>query len=451
MNTRKNSKTGEAEALDAGHLHDDALDAGDAGLNANVATLGVFDEVGGINQPQGRVLGPAEGVDAADPEELDAAASFAATGAVDQQAASGEAEEAATAAAPAVARNEQPAKPKKAVGPRRQAVLNYVNCMLNMGRVAGFSVSSDGNGFMLQQNNNVEHALRIRVEPGRLNAAATVGRPMTVTVHVRGYRDEHGPQLAIHYLKDERPSILDLPMERVWAAGFGGIGAASALRKLASDGFTPFDADGKIKTEFAAYIASGDESGYELTKEARDFVNASRVMSEIAEISGGSAGVRGSAGLNFIKVAGFVDAFVRVPPTKHRKEYGMILLRQHADRDACIPVRLTGAQAMKTLANLKIGMPIMVMGNMRRKVIPDDDNNIVSAHTYIETTRISAAQFGVDIILPLPAWLAELPKREAAERERRQAEHQRRLEASAKRRAEQGDEDGDAGEGVDAL
>jgi hypothetical protein len=431
MSTKKNSKTGEAEALDAGLLHDDAIDAGgDTGLNANATT----------------------DVDAADQAELDAAASFAATVDSDQQAARGAVEEAAVA--PPAARGEQPAKPKKPVGPRRQAVLNYVNCMLNMGRVAGFSVSSDGNGFMLQQNNNIEHALRIRVESGRLNVAATVGRPMTVTVHVRGYRDEHGPQMAIHYLKDERPSILDLPMERVWAAGFGGIGAASALRKLASEGFTPFDADGKIKPEFAAYIASGDELGYELTKEARDFVNASRVMSEIAEISGGSAGVRGSAGLNFIKVAGFVDAFVRVPPTKHRKEYGMILLRQHADRDACIPVRLTGAQAMKTLASLKIGMPIMVMGNMRRKVIPDDNNNIVSAHTYIETTRISAAQFGVDIILPLPAWLAELPKREAAERERRQAEHQRRVEAAAKRRAEMANEDGDdgdAGEGVEAL
>ncbi len=436
MSTRKNGKTGETEDLDAGRLHDDALDAGsDLGSDTDLNATAVDD------------------VDAADPAELDVAASFAATVVSDQQAdckTENDAPVALPADTPSL-QGEQSAKPKKAVGPRRQAILNYVNCMLNMGRVAGFSVSSDGNGFMLQQNNNVEHALRIRVESGRLNAANTVGRPMTVTVHVRGYRDEHGPQMAIHYLKDERPSILDLPMERVWAAGFGGIGAASALRKLASDGFTPFDADGKIKAEFAAYIASGDETGFELTKEARDFVNASRVMSEIAEISGGSAGVRGSAGLNFIKAAGFVDAFFRVPPTKHRKEYGMILLRQHADRDACIPVRLTGAQAMKTLANIKIGMPIMVMGNMRRKVIPDDDNNIVSAHTYIETTRISAAQFGVDILLPLPAWLAELPKREAIERERRQVEHQRRLEDSAKRRAEQGDGDTDTDKEIDAL
>ena len=112
----------------------------------------------------------------------------------------------------------------KAVERPRQLLrggLKYVNDMLNIGWIAGFAHTLDQRTFLLQQNNNLEHALRVAVDPARYDTKRLARRPLTVQVHIRGTRDEHGPQAVAHCIGIEHPNVMDLPAQKVWLAGFG--------------------------------------------------------------------------------------------------------------------------------------------------------------------------------------------------------------------------------------
>jgi hypothetical protein len=203
-------------------------------------------------------------------------------------------------------------------------------------------------------------------------------------VHVRGYVDEHGPQVSLHCIELNKPSVLDLPMDTVWVAGFGkGKDAAKILTKLGKENFTPFDANGNLKDEFRQYIKSANaETGeYELDERARSFLQAHEMLGDVLTASGGVIDSRLDRGQNYISVAGFVDSKAFVPETKHRKAYGLIMLRQHEDQSANIPVRVSGKMAKAYIEKITEGSPVLIEGSVRRKVYPDDDGNITSTHS----------------------------------------------------------------------
>ncbi len=347
------------------------------------------------------------------------------------------------AAVPARARDDDKS-PRRSSGAPRGHVMHYVNRMRNVGKVAGFVVDAGKTYFILQQNNNIEHALRVEVNtknPKYADPRRLIGKPVSVKLHVRGYRNEDGPQVAIHCIDHDNPSIFDLPIEKVWASGFGGVDAAKNLRKMASKGFTPFDEMGNVRPEYAEYLSKSDDSGdFEIDPSARDFIESMRVIDEVISISGGVVSSRSRAGQNYFSVAGCVDACVMIPPNEFRQGYGLIMLRQHESQEFNIPVRVTGSMAAAYIGRLPRGYPALVEGSLRRKVVPDADGNIVSRHVYIETKKISPATSG-DILNGLPDWWKGIPEHTRKERERRrmEAEERKQRVVAAKGAADAGE------------
>lgn len=315
----------------------------------------------------------------------------------------------------------------------RDRGLNYVNRMRNVGWLAGYALPGDGQAFLLQQTNNIEHALRVEVGPQHSKLSRLPGRPMLVKVHARGYRDEHGQQLSLHCIEMNKPSLLDLPVEEVWASGFGhGKEAAKILSKLARSNFSPFDADGNVRPEYRKHIVSANsETGeFELSARAKSFIRAQNVLGEILDASGGVVDSRLGRGQNYLSVAGFVDARAWIPATEHRAEYALLLIRQHEDSAQDIPVRVVGKMARAYYKEAKEGHPVLVEGSVRRKVIPQDEDptQIKSRHTYLEATRVSLAVKGTDMLEPIPEWWMQIRDRLLA---RKQEAATRRAETQA--------------------
>lgn len=321
----------------------------------------------------------------------------------------------------------------------RERGLRFVNKMRNVGWLAGYCQPGDDRHFLLQQTNNIEQGLKIEVSEQHSKLTRMVGRPLLVMVHVRGYRDEHGPQVGLHCVQMDKPSLLDLPIDQVWASGFGqgqGREAAKTLGRLSRSNFSPFDENGEIRKEYQQFITNADaKTGkFELDERARSFVQAHEMLGDVLAASGGVIDSRLDRGQNYISIAGFVDAKAWVPATEHRREYALLMIRQHEDPEKNIPVRVVGKMAKAYYKKVAEGSPVLIEGSARRKVIPDDDGNIVSRHTYIETTRVSPAQAEQDILTPLPAWWASIRDRliaRTAARKVAQAESQAKAAAPA--------------------
>jgi hypothetical protein len=309
----------------------------------------------------------------------------------------------------------------------RERGLRFVNRMRNVGWLAGYSAPGDENTFLLQQTNNIEQALHIHVNKKYVSVTKVAGRPLMAMVHVRGYRDEHGAQVSLHCIELNKPSILDLPIDTVWVSGFGqGKEASKVLSKLSKSNFTPFDSKGQLRPEFSQYISSADsEKGtFELDDRAKSFIKAHEMFGDVLAASGGVIDSRLDRGQNYVSIAGFVDSKAFIPATQHRKEYGLVMLRQQEDPEENIPVRVIGRMAKAYIESVKEGAPILVEGSVRRKVIPNDAGEIVSTHTYIETTRISGAQVDKDIMSPTPAWWLTIRDRLVARSSQRAAQAQ---------------------------
>lgn len=307
----------------------------------------------------------------------------------------------------------------------RDRGLQFVNKMRNVGFLAGYTQPGDNHSFLLQQTNNIEQAIRVEVGDQYAKLTRLPGRPVLAKVHVRGYRDEYGPQVSLHCIELDKPSLLDLPVDEVWASGFGhGKEAAKILGRLSRENFSPFDANGEVRPEYRELVKSADaEAGtFELDDRAKNFARAYKMLGEVLDASGGVVDSRLGRGQNYMSIAGFVDAKAWVPATEYRHEYALLMIRQHEDPEKNIPVRVIGKMAKVYFAKVKEGGPVLVEGSVRRKVIPDDADTtkIKSRHSYIETTRVSPGQVGVDI-LDAPAWWDQIRVRLLARRAEQEA------------------------------
>lgn len=339
-----------------------------------------------------------------------------------------------------------------------KAGIKHVNGFLNIGLVAGWCYdpekagdgeSAEDNVFLLQQTANPETALRIRYKRSTYKdrVARNAMRPMLVRLHIRGGEDQYGPQAVLQCIGIDRPSTRDLPEQHVWLAGFGqGPRSVRILSEMAKENFSPFKADGTIKEEFASFIQPTDDGGYTVEDRVRAYVDAYRAFAQSMEASGSVVDSRLGAGQNYVALAGVVDSRAYKMPTEHRAGYGVVMLRQSADDRELIPVRIRGARAAAYIKSLRVGQIILVEGSARRKVYPVDGNEdqIASAHTYIETTAIKPAQFGKDV-LTVPDWLGAVVERER----KRRAELRARFEAArAQAQTESEGEDGEEEEVV---
>lgn len=318
----------------------------------------------------------------------------------------------------------------------RQHGLRFVNRMRNIGWLAGWSSPCDEHSFYLHQTNNVEQALRIEV-PERYKFLTTASRnpthrPVLAMVHCRGYRDKDGPQIALQCIELDRPSMLDMPIESVWASGFGkGRDAAKILGRIAKADFSPFDKEGNIREEYKEFIdvhPSDEGKGehakqFALTERTQRFLEAHSMLGEILDVSGGIIDSRLDRGQNYVSIAGFVDAKAWKESDGYRSSYGLIMLRQQENQDENIPIHIVGRMAKPYFEHCAEGAPILIEGSARRKVIPSDDDPAVpkARLSYIEAERIELPVMSKDIMLPPPEWWSTIRDRLIARRAARVA------------------------------
>ncbi len=324
----------------------------------------------------------------------------------------------------------------------RRTPPRFVNGMRNIAWIAGLVHRIDEATVAIQQTGNIQTAVLARV-PKRYDTHKMHMRLLTLECHVIGRRDEHGPQCFLSVVDVEHPSILDLPSQKVWEAGFGAKPERrEAIKELMKEKVSLFDESGQIKPELRPYVkaVTDDATGeqvWHVTKETQRQINAARMFKDFLDVSGGVIDSRIGAGKNYVSIAGFLEAKSYIAPTEHRQGYGLLLIRQHADPDQCVPVRVTGAQAQR-LFNTRVlheGAPLLINGSVRRKVYPRDDKpaEIASAHTYVECVDIrdvkpAAAQRD---IINVPDWWHEIRDRLAA----RHAEVEARRQAAIERKS----------------
>lgn len=323
----------------------------------------------------------------------------------------------------------------------RRTPPRFVDGMRNIAWIAGLVHRVDETTIAIQQTANIETAILARV-PKRYDTRKLNMQLLTLECHVIGKRDEHGPQCFLSVLKIDFPAEGDLPSQKVWESGFGtNPERKKAIAELMKERVNLFDENGIVRPELRPHVkAITDETTgqkvWHLTKEAQRQVNVIRMFGELMELSGGVIDSRIGAGKNVVTIAGLLEAKAYIQPTEHRRGYALLLIRQHADPNQCIPVRVTDARAERFIASPSLveGKPLLIHGSIRRKVYPRDDNpaEIASAHTYIECVQTSGVKEPVANrdILDSPKWWGamrdEIAARNAEVAARRQAATQRK-------------------------
>lgn len=265
--------------------------------------------------------------------------------------------------------------------------MRFANGMKNFAYLSGFVRKPQKNGFYIQQNNNMQHALWINVNEG--DTIPPEYSPVTSIVRVRGELDEDGrPQVSLHQIDIRRPTLNEMPTMLIWMAGSAGKG----------DDFAPFSPAGELAESFRNRL-DNDEEGVSASAREQMYNLLSNVR--------GQSQTRLSNASNGCVVAGFIDTFSYVEPNEYQSRgYGLILLRQHANRDQNIPIRLTHPKIQAIMNRYFEGMPAIFVGRVRRKVLPDDDNNIRQADVYVDAYEAQQAIPNQDII-QVPSWWSE--------------------------------------------
>lgn len=226
---------------------------------------------------------------------------------------------------------------------------SYVSGMLNVAYLVGFARQIDPKrkGFSLQQTNNLNHALPITLSNNtKLPHDLTDGDPVKVIAHVYGKRLDSGERTCVIDAIDfERPTILEMPPSMAWNQ-FLPDGAPQ-------DAFNPF-ATGVVR---------------EPTDD--DLLETNEVEREK---------VRLGKNANLVYLAGFIDTYMFATDKegKVQRDCLIMLLRQHAEQERCVPVRHYGKYAQpykralsedrKTVA--QVGFPMVVEGQLRVRVKP---------------------------------------------------------------------------------
>ena len=265
----------------------------------------------------------------------------------------------------------------------------FVGGCLNAAYIAGFlrNREQDENGarFVVQQTNNVVHALPVVVK-GRFSLPAEKD-PVKVIGHLVGHHRPDGERVVtVEALQIDRPSLREMPNHAAWQRDTPPEGSPQA-----SDDFRPF------------FDPNDNE--------------------EIRSIFYGGATMRGRPCLNVVRVAGFIDAFgfARKPDGTLNKGCIVIALRQLRDPNTALPVRLYGRFAEAFLKNLTVGKPIFVEGFYRVRYAETSNGDNGSGNReplpYIWCQNIKVATRGE--IQVEPDWWKELLEKRKAEMKER--------------------------------
>ena len=252
----------------------------------------------------------------------------------------------------------------------------YVNGMYNIAWIAGFmrDLQTEGNqlrAFRIQQTNNLNHALPIRLTTPRPRAKYFDTVPISVQAHLFGRRLDNGERIIEARAFDiDAPDLMHLPGLDAWTK--------SLPPGAPTDDFKPND----------------------------------------------GAVANGQGPMNSVELAGFVlgAAMARDEQGRAQNDCLIVLLQQHEDETQALPVRLYGRFAAKYRDLVEPGQPLKVSGQLRVRVKPvglpptDADGNVtgpadVVKYPYIHCSHFKVTTLGEGLIRNMPSWAQERLRR----------------------------------------
>lgn len=287
----------------------------------------------------------------------------------------------------------------KSGGSRVSVAYKYVNSMLNVAYITGFVRRPEGRTFLIQQKNestNLDHAIPVLV--GDDIKVPREFTPITVTCHVYGRKEPGGflRTAELRVIDMRTPSTRSMPLWLAWNA--------SMPDGVAKDGFNPFKVGGSLKPE---YTGEPDPENDPLR--------------QILEATRGRLDTRLGENANVVMVAGVIEGVTYIRPTEHQAGYIAALIRQHADPDQCIPVRIYSDKPKAHLSSVVVGAPVKILGQARVKLLhadpekPGDPPVVVGRQLYIRSGEFSVVRRPTDEypgdIRTEPDWWKEMVAR----------------------------------------
>lgn len=289
----------------------------------------------------------------------------------------------------------------------------YVKNMLNVTYLTGFvsEINRAEGWFKVAQTVNPEHDIVIYMEPGDARIPSK-RRAITATCHIRGEKiddpknkqDKKLHAIRITAIDISQANVLNIPAP---AAYFGKARARTKLlpkNMQVSEERNPYDDKGNLKQEIAQSLQPQNVTNPEDMME---------VIRKIIETTGGKLNTSLGQNANVTFVAGCVEnAFIRQANEFSPKDRLEIILRQTENVDECLIVRYepdTGPAPQAYASRIKKGFPIKILGEIRVKLIQDEEGNILGHHCYIRAREIYSAEMGKDI-QSLPVWWIEKSK-----------------------------------------
>lgn len=268
----------------------------------------------------------------------------------------------------------------------------YVGGMLNVAYLTGFVRNPHAGGFMLQQTNNINHAIPIIVDGKHRKFREK--EPVTVICHAFGLiTPDRDRSMELKAIKVEVPTILTMPGEISWNS--------KLPEGMADDEFKPFGAQwsGKVKSSLA--------------EDVTDHVN------ELYAATGGHSDTTLGASSNSFRCAGFVEGYAMARDANGAvvDDCLTLLIRQHKDPERSIPVRVYGRYAKTYMDHLSIGQPVRIDGQVRVNVKVREDGSL-KVYSYVHTSQIRGADQEI-CIRYIPEWYADMKMRIISEMQAR--------------------------------
>lgn len=265
----------------------------------------------------------------------------------------------------------------------------YVNGARNIVWLTGFLRKID-NQYFVQQNNNMEQMIPLVVSKDFILPSEFT--PIEATCHVFGQRKDDEQQCELRVIQIKRPNSRSMPVFVTWLRGI-----------KSSDNeneFKPFMSAKELREEFKEQVDDGEE-----------ITDSEKALTEWFKSTNGRVDSRLGENANKIFLAGYVGATRYVEPNEYQTNgYGEILLHQHREPEKCIPVRLYNPQAKQILRSLKKGMPVAFAGQVRMKVLPNDEGVVRSRNLHVRVDDVLASDHTKDFIGGVPSWWMDLFK-----------------------------------------
>jgi len=266
----------------------------------------------------------------------------------------------------------------------------FVNGMYNIAWVAGYmrDLETEGNkllAFRVQQTNNLNHAIPVRLATPRPKASYFDTIPIGVDVHLFGRRLDNGERIVeARAINIDAPSVKALPGLDAWTK--------TLPPGAPTDSFRPNE---------------------------------------------GPSSQRDRPPMNSVILAGFVlaAAMARDEAGRVQSDCLIILLQQHEDDSQAVPVRVYGRFARTFLELVGPGQPLLIKGSLRvrvKQVSPpefDEHGNVVRLaqvvkYPYIHCSDLKVTTLAEGYIRTMPTWAQERLRRvlelRAAKASRRQ-------------------------------